>query len=88
MYIPVERQVKPFLQLLAHEAESSLAIGGAHTPGPARPPQLIICQVVQPFLLDYPVITLHHMVLSWVVKHGRQGAGSRVLRCAAGSPTL
>ena len=59
---PVERQVQPFLQLLAHEGHGTLPVGRAHAPGSARRPQLIISQVVQTLLLDYSVITLDQEV--------------------------
>ena len=64
-YVPVEGEIKPLLQLFAHEGDSPLTIGGAHTPGPAGPPQLIICEVVQTLLLDHPVITLHYAHTVW-----------------------
>ena len=55
---PVQGQIKPLLELLAHEGHGALAEGRPHAARPAGLPQLVLQQRLDALILDQAVIAL------------------------------
>ena len=58
MGLPVEGEVKPLLELLAHEHSGALPEGCTHAPRSARLAQLLLGQCLDALAFDQAVITL------------------------------